>query len=58
MFEVGGYAEGYCVARSCRAKRTFEVEEVGTAKNGCPTAKGKCPECGRTLLAIGKKVAS
>ena len=47
--------EAYCV--KCKAKREFEghVEE----KNGRRMGKGKCPECGTTVVRIlGKAAAS
>lgn len=53
--EVGGYAESYCM--KCRTKKTFEVEELVTLRNGCPAGKGKCPECGTKLMRFGKKEA-
>ena len=56
-FQVGVYAEAKCL--NCNKvkgeKTTFEIEEVGTLPNGCPSAKGKCPGCGRKVMTIGKK---
>ena len=39
--------EGYCV--KCKATRKMSDVQVVTAKNGRPTAKGKCPVCGTTM---------
>ncbi len=41
--------EAYCVKD--RKKVQFEGEEV-TLKNGRKAAKGKCPECGTTVMRI------
>jgi predicted RNA-binding Zn-ribbon protein involved in translation (DUF1610 family) len=41
--------EGYCVKD--KQKVQFEGEEV-TLKNGRKAAKGKCPQCGTTVMRI------
>lgn len=48
--------EGYCV----KDKKKVQFEgEVVTLKNGRQAAKGKCPECGTTVMRIlGKAQAS
>lgn len=60
-YKVGGEAEAKCLGPDCDKnvkgqKTTFTIREVGTLPNGCPSAKGTCPKCGRGLMAIGKKV--
>jgi hypothetical protein len=51
LLEGGAVAtyEAYCVKD--RKKVTFEGEVV-TLKNGRRAAKGKCPECGTTVMRI------
>ncbi len=44
--------EGYCV--KCRAKKTIKDAAATTLKNGRPATKGQCPDCGTTIVKIGK----
>ena len=44
--------EGYCV--KCREKKEIKNAEQTTLKNGRPATKGQCPDCGTTIVKIGK----
>ena len=42
--------EAYCV--KCKAKRQVTGGKVEVAENGRRMGKGKCPECGTTVVRI------
>ena len=44
--------EAYCV--KCKKKVEIQSPEEVTLKNGKPAVKGKCPDCGTGVFAIGK----
>jgi len=41
----------YCV--KCRAKKEVSNPERVTMKNGKPSMKGTCPDCGTKMFKIG-----
>ena len=43
--------EAYCV--KCKAKKEMKDPVESLTKNGKPITKGKCPDCGTTILRIG-----
>lgn len=44
--------EGYCT--KCRGKKSFQIEDTATMKNGAVRHKGKCADCGTTVSAFAR----
>ncbi len=43
---------GYCM--KCRESREIQESQQVTMKNGRPSTRGRCGDCGTTVFRIGK----